>query len=112
MGSLANKGYHAVPIIDKDDRELARRLTTAVNLMLQGKLNCTADMRLNSGAVSTTVSDVRCGVASVIIPMPTSVDGEVALTSWRVSTRNNGSFVISHVSTSTSDATATYAIFG
>jgi hypothetical protein len=112
MGSLASKGYHVVPILDPKEPEVTRRLIESLNRVLQGKMNCTADMTLKRDAVSTTVSDVRCGVASVILPMPTSVDGEVALTSWRVSTRNNGSFVISHVSTSTSDATATYAIFG
>jgi hypothetical protein len=111
MGSLAQKSYLAVPII-KEGPELDRRLIAAVNLILQGKMNCTADATLNKDAVSTTVSDVRCGVASVILPMPTSVDGAVALTTWRVSSRNDGSFVMSHESTSTSDATLTYAIFG
>jgi hypothetical protein len=112
MGSLAKKGYHAVPILDPKEPELARRLIEAVNRILQGKMNCTADVLLNRDAVSTTVSDVRCGVASVIVPMATSLDGGAALTTWSIQTRNNGSFVISHVSTSTSDATATYAIFG
>lgn len=111
MGSLADKAYLTVPVL-KEGPELDRRLISAVNLLLQGKMNCTADAVLRRDAVSTTVSDVRCGVASVIFPMPTSVDGEVALSSWRVSSRNDGSFVMSHVSTSTSDATLTYAIFG
>lgn len=112
MGSLAQKAYLNVPQLTGDEKEQARRIISAINLLLQGKMNCTADMTLKKDAVSTTVSDVRCGVASVILPMPTSVDGETALTAWRVSSRNDGSFVMTHVSTSTSDATLTYAIFG
>ena len=111
MGSLAPRGYPVVPVI-QDDKELARRLREAVNLTMHGKLNCTADVRLNLNAVSTTVSDVRAGIASVILPMPTNNNGASAFTTWSINTRNNGSFVISHVSTSTSDATGTYAIFG
>jgi hypothetical protein len=112
MGSLASKGYHVVPILDPKEPEVTRRLIEALNRIMQGKMNCTADVRLNRDAVSTTVSDVRCGIASVILPMPSSTEGGIALTTWSINTRNNGSFVISHVSTSTSDATATYAIFG
>ena len=112
MGSLAQKAYLTVPVLSADDKELARRLTSAVNLLLQGKMNCTADLVLLKDAVSTSVSDVRCGVASVILPMATSDDGAAALTTWNISTRNDGSFVMTHVSTSTSDATLTYAIFG
>lgn len=111
MGSLARTAFHAVPLIT-DEKELLRRVRESLNLVLQGKLNCTASLTLNKDAVSTTVSDVRAGPNSTILPMPISVDGATALTTWRVSTRNTGSFVISHVSTSTSDATATYAIFG
>ncbi len=111
MGSLAQKAYQVVPVLtDKD--ELARRIREVLNLAVQGKLNCTADIRLNLNAVSTTVSDVRCGVASVILPMPTNETGASAFTRWSIATRLNGSFVFTHVSTSTSDATATYAIFG
>ena len=111
MGSLASKAYQVVPLIG-DDKELARRLREVLNLAMQGKLNCTGDVRLNHGAVSTTVSDVRCGIVSLIVPMPTNENGSSAFSRWCIATRNNGSFVFTHVSTSTSDCTATYAIFG
>lgn len=112
MGSLARSAFQSVPQIIGDDKELSRRLREAVNLILQGKLNCTANTTLTKDAISTTVSDVRAGPTSVILPMPTSPTGAAAFTTWNVSTRLTGSFVFSHVSTSTSDATATYAIFG
>jgi hypothetical protein len=111
VGSLARTAFHAVPQIT-DEKELSRRLREALNLVIQGKLNCTANLTLNKDAVSTTVSDVRAGPNSTILPMPTSATGASAFNTWWVSTRETGRFVISHVSTSTSDATATYAIFG
>lgn len=111
MGSLAQKGYQVVPVI-QDGPEQTRRIREAVNLILQGKMNCTGDVSLRKDSVSTTVSDVRAGIASVILPMPTSPNGAAALTTWSINTRNDGSFVFTHASTSTSDATATYAIFG
>lgn len=112
MGSLARAAFQNVPQIIGDDKEQARRVREALNLVLQGKMNCNADVVLLKDAVSTTVSDVRAGPNSVILPMPTSPNGSLAFSVWRVSTRTTGSFVFSHVSTSTSDATATYAIFG
>lgn len=112
MGSLARAAFQPVPLIAGDEKELARRLREVLNLVLQGKINCTADATLRKDAVSTTVSDVRAGPTSVIFPMATSSSGAAAFTTWQVSTRSLGSFVFSHVSTSTSDATATYAIFG
>lgn len=112
MGSLAPRGYGVVPVIEGNDPEQVRRIREAVNLILQGKMNCTGDVRFGHGVVSTTVSDVRAGIASVILPMATNDTGAAALTTWSINTRNDGSFVITHVSTSTSDATATYAIFG
>lgn len=112
MGSLAKTGFLNVPRF-LDDEEVHRRLLAdAVNLALQGKLNNTTDARLRKDAVSTSVSDVRCGPNSVILPMPTSADGGTALGTWSVKNRTSGSFVITHGSTSTSDATLTYAIFG
>lgn len=112
MGSLARKAFGNVPQILGDDKEQVRRIREILNNALLGKLNCTASVSLKKDAVSTTVSDVRAGPDSVIFPMPTTVDGSTAFSVWRVSTRATGSFVISHVSTSTSDATAMYAIFG
>lgn len=112
MGSLADKAFDSAPSFLEDEKEHRRKLAAVLGYAMQGKLNCTADATLKKDAVSTTVSDVRAGPASVVLPMPTSANGGVALGTWSVNTRSAGSFVLSHVSTSTSDCTLTYAIFG
>jgi len=115
MGSLNRT---AAPGLSREtkDPEFMSALVNVVNNILAGKLHNTGSMTLALGGVlgfaSTTVSDARCGVNSVILLQPSNANGSAALTNWRVSTITDGSFVITHVSTSTSDATADYAIFG
>lgn len=108
MGSLSRKGTPVVPVVNPSPREIV----DGINRALRGLLNNIASVSLKKDAVSTTISDQLAGPDSLILPMPTSVDGATALNTWRVSTQTDGSFVMSHVSTSTSDATIRYAIFG
>jgi hypothetical protein len=112
MGSLFKKGTPVVPVVNPNEAEHRRQLAEGVNRALIGLLNNINTASLKKGVVSTTISDQRAGPDSLILPMPTSVDGATALTLWRVSTQTDGSFVMTHVSTSTSDATIKYAIFG
>lgn len=113
MGSLSTaKGITGVPVIYQDESEAYRVLATAINNMQTGGLRNTGTKTLNLNAVSTTVSDVRCGPDSVYLLMATNANGEAALATWSVRTRTAGSFVLTHVSTSTSDAAISYATFG
>ena len=112
MGSLFKKGTPVVPVVNPNEAEHRRQLAEGVNRALIGLLNNIANASLRKDAVSTTISDQRSGPDSLIVPMATSVDGAVALNQWRVSTQTDGSFVMTHISTSTSDATIRYAIFG
>ena len=90
----------------------AEQVGSVINNLLIGKLNNTGTFILVNGGVSTTVSDVRCGPNSVINIMATNAGGAVALDRWSVQTKTNGSFVVTHVSTSTAMCTAGYAILG
>ena len=108
LGQSANPGVN----IEPDNPGWGRRIAQVVNNLLIGKLNNTGSVTFNSGGVSTTVSDLRCGPNSVVNFMATSNTGAAALDTWWISTRTNGSFTIAHVSTSTSDATADYTLLG
>lgn len=112
MGSLFRKGTPVVPVVLPDEKEHLRLLAEGVNNALRGLLNNTNSSALTKNAVSTTVSDKLAGPDSVILIMPTSLDAATALDQWRITTQTSGSFVIAHASTSTSDATLKYAIFG
>ncbi len=112
MGSLAPRSYPGITYpTGTNDAEWMQRAYVLLNEILRGKQNVTGEVTLNSGAISTTVSDDRCNPTSVILVMPTTTTGSVALSQWGVLTRTNGSFTIRHNSTSTSDCMATYAIF-
>lgn len=111
MGSLALKAKPGVAL-DSEDPGWGRQISQVVNQLLVGKLNNTGSVTLVNGGVSTTVSDARCGPESVILLMATSPLGAVALDQWSVQTRTDGAFTISHISTSTANATASYAIVG
>lgn len=112
MGSLSTNPHPSVAPFVEDEREHRRQLSTVLANAMQGKLNNTGSSTLNSGAVSTTVSDARCGPNSFIGLMPTSANAGIDLTPYSIRSRTNGSFVITHVSTSTSDCTFVYAILG
>lgn len=113
MGSLYNKGTPLVPKIHQDEKEHRRLLAEGLEQALLGNLkNTSASLKLGHNVASTTVSDIRAGADSVVLLMPTSVNGSVALNTFHIGTQGEGFFVIQHVSTSTSDATVKYAIFG
>lgn len=112
MGSLYKKGSPIVPVRNPNEEEHRRQLAEGVNRALQGLLNNLGETSLKKNAVSSTVSDHRVGPESLIVPMATTLNAATALDTWWISTQTDGSFVMSHVSTSTSDATIRYAIFG
>ncbi len=111
MGSLAPSANPGVPL-NPEDPGWGIRIARVVNNLLIGKLNNTGTVTLGNGVVSTTVSDARCGPSSVVLLMATSSTGAVALDQWSIQTRTNGAFTITHISTSTANCTASYALFG
>jgi hypothetical protein len=115
MGSLADasgRRYKIPQQFDTDKDRWLRELSVAVHNLFQGKMNNTARATLSHGLTSTTVSDARVGPNSVIQPMPTNLNAAFAFTTWAVSSRTNGSFIVQHVSTSTSDCTFDYSVIG
>ncbi len=115
MGSLNRTAPPSLDL-EVEDKEFRRKVALITNNILKGKLNNTGSVTfVNGGAggfASTTVSDARCGINSVVFFMATTADGAAALNTWRISTITDGSFVVTHVSTSTASASAKYAIFG
>lgn len=113
MGSLFKKGVPLVPKVHEDEKEHRRLLAEGIERALNGNLNNTsASVRLNHNVSSTTVSDFRAGPDSVITFMATNLNGSAALQRFHVDGQGDGIFVLHHVSTTTSDATVKYAIFG
>jgi hypothetical protein len=111
MGSLAPSARPTIPA-NPDSPGWGLQVARAINSLLTGKLNNTGAVTLRANAVSTSVSDARCGPGSVILLVGTSATGAVALDQYWISTRTDGAFCITHVSTSTSNCTAAYVLLG
>lgn len=84
-----------------------RELSFAVNQLVEGKLNSISTVTLSSGT-STTVSDRRVGVSSVVLLMPSN--SAASSVSWYVTT-SDASFIIHHSSASGTETFA-YAVIG
>lgn len=107
MGSLSPSANPGVSD-DPEEAGWGRRMARVVNNLLIGKLNNTGTVILASGAASTTVSDARCGLSSVVNIMSTGV---TPIGHWSVQTRTNGAFTITRAST-TGTVTIAYALLG
>ena len=106
---MVDFNFRKLPYFGGTDREVA----TAVNNLIDGKINATGSVTLTNSATSTTVNDIRSSADSVILFMPTSADSAAELSggSMYVSTRSKQSFVITHAN-STNTRTFSYIILG
>ena len=89
-----------------------REIAEIVNRTVDGKLNSTGDFTLTASATTTTVTDPRAGKESVILFSPTTSNAAAAISGLYVSTKNNGSFVVTHASNAQTDRTFDYVIIG
>lgn len=113
MTAGVNRGYDAVPEAFADTTEHRRMLARAVNRLNGGKLNCTLDVTLLPGQLSTTVADPRIGAGSFIGWMPQTASAATAAVAgiW-VSGRTKGSVVLNHASAAAADQKFTLLILG
>lgn len=95
--------------------EWVRRVAQKVNQILDGKTNNTGSVTLTASTTTTTVTDRRVGVESVILFMPTTANAsaEIGAGGMYVSTQTAGtSFVITHANNAQTDRTFRYIIVG
>ena len=90
--------------------ELVRRLTSVINLMLDGKTNNTGSVTLTTSSLTTTLNDRRIGTNSVVLLSPSNLlaGGEMGV---YVDGYGNGTCTINHGSASTT-RTFKYAVIG
>lgn len=111
---MSQVGFPGVPADSTDERRHRRDLAAFANRANVGKINATGRVTLTANAATTTVTDARVSVQSFIEFMPTtqSAASEKADGLMYVSTRNNGSFVISHNNVDISDRAFVYLVIG
>jgi hypothetical protein len=94
-----------------DWKEAARFIESAIQLIMNGKLNVTGTVTLSANQTTTTVTDTRAGSNSFIYLMPTTANagGELG---WWISARDKQEFTVTHANDSRSDRTFTYIVLG
>ena len=88
-----------------------RDVVAVLNAVLRGKLDCTGTVTLAAGATSTTITDSRIGIGSVLLLMPKTASAAAALATTYV-TPGDGAAVVTHANAPTLDRTFGVAILG
>ncbi len=102
---MANeKGYRVLPQGGGNPRDVAE----IANSLRRGKVNSVYSTTLKASATSTTVSCIDAHPDVWVGLMPTGNLSATDLTGVYVSTRTNGSFVLTHPSRSASASTRAY----
>ena len=96
----------------RNPEEHRRVICERVNQLLDGQSNNAGAVTLADSQATTTVTDARAGTDSVIVFMPLTANAaaEVGAGGMYISTRNNGSFVITHANNAQTDRDFEYAI--
>ena len=91
-----------------------REVSSAVNLLLEGKLKSTGSFTLTASATSTTVTDLRAGRSSVVLytPITANASAEVGNGTIYISARNKQNFVITHANNGQTDRNFIYVVIG
>ena len=96
------KSTRVVPVDWHDPKEHARKQAEATNLILQGKINNTGEISLNSLTTSTTIADARLSINSVLAfdPVDAAASSELASGEMYVleASRDNRKHIITHAS--------------
>lgn len=95
-------------------RAFARRIAEIVSRINQGKVNATTEWTLTASAASTTFTDARLSVQSVVglTPLTANAAAEKGNGTMYVSSRTNGSITITHANNAQTDRTFAVSILG
>ena len=100
--------YRKLPFQGGEPRQVAE----IVNNLVEGKMNCTGSITLETSGTTTTLNNERIGYDSVIILMPKSANAAGETDHTYVSSKAVGSCVITHRNHGHSDCEWDYVIIG
>ena len=97
-------------------RQFARQISSAVRLLFQGKTNNTGEVTLTASATTTTLSDPRLTVDSVVLFDPLTANAAAELAAGTLyaleANRNNLEWTLTHANAGSTDRTFRYVIVG
>ena len=97
-----------------DINDFLRKVVLAVNNILRGKTNNTGSVTLTASSATTTLTDIRIGINSVILLQPTTANASAEIGAGTIyfADPGNGSVVINHANNAQTDRTFKFAIIG
>jgi hypothetical protein len=100
--------FRRLPPFGGDQRAVAE----IVNGIMDGKTNNTGTVILAQSATTTTLTDARIGIESVILFTPTSSHAAAEMAHLFISAQTTGSATITHRNTGHNDLNFQYIIVG
>lgn len=97
------------PLHHSDTRTLVLNIAQTVYEMIKGRDNSVSSVTLTANTTTTTVTDNLFNSDMMPILMPTTANAAGAIANTYVSSRTNGSFVLTHANTATTDRTFIYS---
>ena len=110
---MVDYSFQPPPIDHPNAVEHRRQLALAIRRLFDGKLNTMGTVTLTASATSTTITNEKIGVRTIVMLFPTTANaaGEVGYyQTWP--NASTGSAVINHANDSRSDRTFTYILLG
>lgn len=103
-----------VPETGSDWREWLLKVSRRVNEIMKGRLNTGGLITLAANVTTTTITDDRISIDSTVVLVPTTANAATALATTYASEtgRVNGSLVLTHANTATTDRTFRVVIIG
>lgn len=101
-----------VPTNWTDVKDFLGKLARAINNILKGKTNNTGSVTLTANSATTTLTDVRIGINSVITLQATTSNAASALTNVYFGTPGDGTVTINHSNNAQNDRTFKYVVNG
>lgn len=97
-----------------DINDFLRKVVLAINNILRGKTNNTGSVTLTESSVTSTLTDIRIGINSVILLQPTTANASAEIGAGTIyfDDPGDGLIVINHANNAQTDRTFKYAIIG
>lgn len=113
MSATVQRGFLPVTEYLPDEKEHRRRIASALNRTMGGKLNATIDATLRASQTTTVLTDPRIYATSYIDPMPLTANAATAKAAgiW-FSNQIEGSVTVNHASAAAVDQTMRFLIIG
>jgi len=94
--------------------DFLRKVSLAVNNILRGKTNNTGSVTLTESTATTTLTDIRIGINSVVVLQPTTANASAEIGAGTIyfNDPGDGTVVINHANNAQTDRTFKYAIIG